>query len=97
MTSPEIMAELGGMILDAYPHLTVDVKHPELTVVCEIRDDAAYVHALPIDGAGGIPVGTSGRALLLLSGGIDSPVAGAMELSSALFTSSRRRIPQSAL
>ncbi len=78
MTSPEIMSELGGMILEAYPHLVVDVKHPELTVVCEIRDDAAYVHALPIDGAGGIPVGTSGRALLLLSGGIDSPVAGAM-------------------
>lgn len=78
MTSPEIMAELGGMILEAYPNLTVDVKHPEITVVCEIRDDAAYVHALPIDGAGGIPVGTSGRALLLLSGGIDSPVAGTM-------------------
>lgn len=78
MTSPEIMAELGGMILSEYHHLRVDVKEPQLTVVCEIRDDAAYVHALPIDGAGGMPVGTSGRALLLLSGGIDSPVAGTM-------------------
>lgn len=77
-TSMEIMAELGGMILSEYPHLQVDVKNPEVTVVCEIRDDGAYIHGLAIEGAGGIPVGTSGRALLLLSGGIDSPVAGTM-------------------
>lgn len=77
-TSMEIMAELGGMILEKYPHLRVEVKNPEVTVICEIRDDGAYIHGLPIEGAGGIPVGTSGRALLLLSGGIDSPVAGAM-------------------
>lgn len=77
-TSMEIMAELGGMILEAYPHLRVEVKNPEVTVICEIRDDGAYIHGVAIDGAGGIPVGTSGRALLLLSGGIDSPVAGAM-------------------
>ncbi len=78
LTSLEIMSELGGMILEQYPNLRVDVKNPEVIVVCEIRDDAAYVHGMPTDGAGGIPVGTSGRALLLLSGGIDSPVAGVM-------------------
>lgn len=78
LDSMQIMSELGGMILEGYPGISVDVKNPELTVICEIRDDAAYVHGTPIEGAGGIPVGTSGRALLLLSGGIDSPVAGAM-------------------
>lgn len=78
MTSMEIMANLGGMILDDFPNLTVDVHNPELTVVCEIRDKAAYIHGPASDGAGGMPVGTSGRALLMLSGGIDSPVAGTM-------------------
>lgn len=78
LDSMQIMSELGGMILEGYPGISVDVKNPELTVICEIRDEAAYVHGTPIEGAGGIPVGTSGRALLLLSGGIDSPVAGAM-------------------
>ena len=78
LDSMQIMSELGGMILEGYQGISVDVKNPELTVICEIRDDAAYVHGTPIEGAGGIPVGTSGRALLLLSGGIDSPVAGAM-------------------
>lgn len=78
LDSMQLMAELGGRILERYPHLTVDVKSPEVTVVVEIRDNAAYVHGMPVDGAGGIPVGTSGRALLMLSGGIDSPVAGTM-------------------
>lgn len=78
LKSPEIMAELGGRILSAYPHLKVDVHNPDVTVVCEIRDNGAYVHGAQMEGAGGIPVGTSGRALLLLSGGIDSPVAGTM-------------------
>ena len=78
LDSMQIMSELGGMILEGYPGISVDDKNPEHTVICEIRDDAAYVHGTPIEGAGGIPVGTSGRALLLLSGGIDSPVAGAM-------------------
>lgn len=78
MTSMEIMAELGGMILNDFPNLSVDVKNPDVTVVCEIRDKAAYIHGSAVDGAGGMPVGTSGRALLLLSGGIDSPVAGTM-------------------
>ncbi len=78
MNSMQIMAELGGMILEKFPHLKVDVKKPELTVICEIRDRATYVHLPDIDAAGGLPVGTSGRALLLLSGGIDSPIAGIM-------------------
>ena len=59
----------------AYPNLKVDVHHPELTVHLEVRDYAAYVHADPEPGAGGLPVGINGRAVSLLSGGIDSPVA----------------------
>lgn len=78
LTSPEICAELGGKIIEAYPHLTVDVKNPQMTVTVEIRDTAAYIHAGNLPAAGGIPVGTSGSALLLLSGGIDSPVAAYM-------------------
>ncbi len=78
LKSPEICAELGGRLLECYPHLKVDVHNPDVTVTCEIRDNGAYIHDLPVEGAGGMPVGTSGRALLLLSGGIDSPVAGYM-------------------
>lgn len=78
MKSPEICMELGGKILEAYPHLTVDVKNPQMVVTVEIRDTAAYVHAGNLQGAGGIPVGTSGSAMILLSGGIDSPVAAYM-------------------
>lgn len=78
MKSPEICTELGGIILEKFGHLTVDVKNPEITVTVEIRDTNAYVHALSEKGAGGLPVGTSGKAMLLLSGGIDSPVAGWM-------------------
>ena len=78
MKSPEICAKLGEIILEKYPHLTVDVKNPDVTVTVEIREKGAYVHALKVDGAGGMPVGSSGRAMLLLSGGIDSPVAGYM-------------------
>lgn len=78
MKSPEICAELGGILLERYPNLTVDVKNPEVTVTVEIRDTNAYVHAENIKGAGGLPVGSSGKAMLLLSGGIDSPVAGYM-------------------
>ncbi len=65
MTSPEICRELGGHILENFPHLNVDVLNPEVTVVVEIRDFAAYVHSGKIDGAGGMPVGSSGRAALL--------------------------------
>ncbi|MDE7094796.1 MAG: tRNA 4-thiouridine(8) synthase ThiI [Oscillospiraceae bacterium] len=78
MKSPEICRELGSAICEAFPELTVDVHEPELTVIVEIRDSHAYVHAGKIKGAGGLPLGTSGKAMLLLSGGIDSPVAGYM-------------------
>ncbi|MDE6775062.1 MAG: tRNA 4-thiouridine(8) synthase ThiI [Ruminococcus sp.] len=78
MKSPEICAELGGILLEKFPNLSVDVKNPDITVTVEVRDTNAYVHAENIKGAGGLPVGSSGKALLLLSGGIDSPVAGYM-------------------
>ena len=76
--SPDICIELGGKILQEFPHLTVDVHKPDVTVTVEVREHNAFVHAGKLDGAGGIPVGSSGKALLLLSGGIDSPVAGYM-------------------
>jgi len=78
MTSPDICRELGGWLLRQFPHLKVDVENPDVLVVVEVRDFAAYVHGAQLPGAGGIPVGSSGRAMLLLSGGIDSPVAGVM-------------------
>ena len=78
LKSPEICREMGHVIGERFPHLTVDVHDPDVTVIVEIRETSAYVHAGAIDGAGGIPIGTSGKALLLLSGGIDSPVAGCM-------------------
>lgn len=87
MKSPEICAELGGRLLEKYPHLRVDVKNPEVTVMVEIRDAGAYLHGKRIDGAGGIPVGSSGQALLLLSGGIDSPVAGYMMAKRGVYIS----------
>ncbi len=76
LKSPEICAQLGGILSEAYPHLTVDVRNPDVTVMVEIRDTNAFVHGANLKGAGGLPVGSSGKALLLLSGGIDSPVAG---------------------
>ena len=75
MTSVELSRYVGGELDEAYPNLQVDVHHPELTVYLEVRDYAAYVHADPEPGAGGLPVGIGGRAVSLLSGGIDSPVA----------------------
>ncbi len=78
LKSPEICALCGGVILECRPDLRVDVNTPEVTVQIEIRDFAAFVHGVAEKGAGGIPVGCSGRGLLLLSGGIDSPVAGHM-------------------
>lgn len=78
MKSPEICMELGGILLEKFSHLTVDVKNPQVTVTVEIRDTNAYVHGENLKGAGGLPVGSSGKAMLLLSGGIDSPVAGWM-------------------
>lgn len=76
--SPEICTELGAKLLNTFPHLTVDVHQPDVTVTVEVREHNAFIHAASINGAGGIPVGSSGKALLLLSGGIDSPVAGYM-------------------
>lgn len=76
--SPEICRETGGAILKAFPHLKVDVHNPDLVVNVEIRDFGAYVRGGAIRGAGGIPVGTGGNAAILISGGIDSPVAAYM-------------------
>lgn len=78
MQSIALSQWVGGELDDLYPNLKVDVHHPELTVHLEVRDYAAFVHADPEPGAGGLPVGTSGRALSLLSGGIDSPVSSYM-------------------
>ena len=75
MTSIQLSQYVGGELHDAFPHLIVDVHHPELTVHVEVRDYEAFVHADAEEGAGGLPVGMGGRALSLLSGGIDSPVA----------------------
>ncbi len=75
MTSIALSQYVGGELHDAFPHLTVDVHHPELTVHLEVRDYNAFVHADPEPGAGGLPIGMSGKAAALLSGGIDSPVA----------------------
>ena len=74
-TSPQISGEVGGYLLSKFHHLSVDVHNPEVTVRVEVREKGAYIHADPIPGAGGIPVGTGGKAAILISGGIDSPVA----------------------
>ena len=76
--SPDICNELGGKLLETFPHLSVDVHKPDVTVTVEVREKYAFIHAGKLEGAGGIPVGSSGKAMLLLSGGIDSPVAGYM-------------------
>ena len=78
LKSPEICDEVGGFILENYPHIKVDVHNPDVVVHAEIRDDNAFVHTGRQKGIGGMPVGTGGKAALLLSGGIDSPVAGYM-------------------
>ena len=77
MSSMEINCELGGVILDAYPEMKVDVHNPEIELSVEIREKI-YIYSETIPGPGGMPVGTGGKAMLLLSGGIDSPVAGYM-------------------
>ena len=75
MTSIQLSQYVGGELAEAYPNCAVDVHNPELTVNIEVRDLAAYVHLSPVDGAGGLPVGSNGIAVSLLSGGIDSPVS----------------------
>lgn len=73
--SMEISREVGAALLRANPHISVDVHNPEITVRVEIREKAAYIHGETKPGAGGIPVGTGGKAAILISGGLDSPVA----------------------
>ena len=75
LKSPEICREVGGALLRAFPHLRVDVHNPDEVITVEVRDYAAYIRGGQIKGAGGLPVGTAGRAQVLISGGIDSPVA----------------------
>lgn len=77
MDSMELNRELGGVILDAFPQMKVDVHHPEVLLHLEIREKI-YIYSTEIAGPGGMPVGSNGKAMLLLSGGIDSPVAGYM-------------------
>ena len=78
LTSIGISQEIGGRLAEAHPNCAVDVHHPEYTVYVEVRDLAAYVHGPAQPGAGGLPTGVGGRAMCLLSGGIDSPVAAYM-------------------
>ena len=70
--------ELGGRILDAFPEMKVDVHKPEVLFQVEIRGDVINIYSIEVPGPGGMPIGTAGKAMLLLSGGIDSPVAGYM-------------------
>ena len=78
LSSPEISKLVGGAVLSVCPRMRVDVHNPDITLRVEVRERAAYIHAGQFKGAGGLPVGTNGKGLLLLSGGIDSPVAGWM-------------------
>lgn len=77
LTSPEISRELGGYILSKIPELKVDVNNPDFVLNVEVRDKS-YIYAEKIEAFGGMPIGTNGKGLLLVSGGIDSPVAGFM-------------------
>ena len=101
--SPEISAQVGGKILERFPRLKVDVREPDVTVTVEVRDFGAYIRCAAIKGRGGMPVGTSGLATVLISGGIDSPVAAymmakrglklnAVHFESPPYTSERARI-----
>jgi thiamine biosynthesis protein ThiI len=78
LDSMDLSREIGGVLLTVNPRVKVDVRNPEVVVKVEIRERAAYIYAGHYKGAGGMPVGTNGKGLLLLSGGIDSPVAGYM-------------------
>ena len=77
MDSQQVNREMGGVILDAFPEMRVDVHHPDVMLHIEIREKI-YIYSMEIPGPGGMPVGSNGKAMLLLSGGIDSPVAGYM-------------------
>ena len=78
LDSMDLSREIGGVLLSVNPRVKVDVRNPEIIVKVEVRERAAYIYAGHHKGAGGMPVGTNGKGLLLLSGGIDSPVAGYM-------------------
>ena len=75
LNSIQVSQEVGGRLAETFPDVRAEMKNPDLTVYVEIREKAAYVHTPSVLGAGGLPVGTGGRALSLLSGGLDSPVA----------------------
>lgn len=78
LTSPQIAAQVGAAVLEKFPHLKVDVRNPEITVTIEIREKNAFIRGNQTKGAGGMPVGTGGKSAILISGGIDSPVAAYM-------------------
>ena len=78
LKSPQICESVGEYILNKFPHLSVNVHEPDIVIHIEVRETETYIHAGSVVGAGGMPAGSNGRALLLLSGGIDSPVAGWM-------------------
>lgn len=82
--SPEVSREVGAEILRQVPGLTVDVHSPQVTLRVELREEQAYIYWRELSGPGGLPLGVSGRSVLLLSGGIDSPVAGWMAMSRGL-------------
>lgn len=77
ITSPQICMDMGEYLLNEFPEMKVDVRNPQQRITVEVRSKA-YVYSISIPGLGGMPIGTAGRAMLLLSGGIDSPVAGYM-------------------
>lgn len=76
LTSNELNQTLGNAVFDIFPHIQVQMRQPDIPLRVEIRRDGAYLSYETIKGAGGLPVGTSGKGMLMLSGGIDSPVAG---------------------
>ncbi|MBY5035374.1 tRNA 4-thiouridine(8) synthase ThiI [Streptococcus gallolyticus] len=80
LDSRDLNQELGGAVFEAIPHIQVQMKSPDITLRVEIREDSAYISHEEIKGAGGLPVGTAGKGMLMLSGGIDSPVAGYLAL-----------------
>ncbi len=84
LDSRELNNLLGGAVLEVLPNIQAQMKHPDVTLKVEIRDEAAYIYYEEIKGAGGLPVGTSGKGMLMLSGGIDSPVAGYLALKRGL-------------
>lgn len=78
LTSPQMSAEVGGAVLEKFPHLKVDVKNPDVLITIEIRYKYAFIRGNQTKGAGGMPTGTAGKSAILISGGIDSPVAAYM-------------------